>query len=97
MKNLSESVGTFSEAIISRKEELDSCTTAKEVYDLVHDILQKDSSLKKSAVTYGNKTLTKLGKVKDLSTAWQIVYNVILAGDNCGCYWSSAAASRQRA
>ena len=96
MTNLSEREGAFSAAIMSHKDELDACTTAQEVRALISNIIENDTSMKKSARAYADKTLTKLGKVSDLSVAWQIVYNVILAGDNCGCYWSSAAASRQR-
>ena len=97
MTNLSERTGAFSAALISHQDELNACTTAQQVRDLVADVIKSDSSLKKSAVEYGNKILIKLSKVRDLSTAWQIVYNVILAGDNCGCFWSSAAAQRKRA
>lgn len=97
MTNLTERTGSFSASIISRQEELNACTNAQQVRDLVANIIKTDTSLKKSAVEYGNKILMKLSKVRDLSTAWQIVYNVILAGDNCGCFWSQAAANRKRA
>ena len=97
MTNLSERTGAFSAALVSRQSEIDACTTAQEVRDVVMSIVKTDTSLKKSAVEYGNKILIKLSRVHDLSTAWQIVYNVILAGDNCGCFWSSAAAQRKRA
>lgn len=97
MTNLSERTGAFSAALISRQDELNACTTAQQVRELVSNIIKTDSSLKKSAVEYGNKILVKLSKARDLSTAWQIVYNVILAGDNCGCFWSAAAANRKRA
>lgn len=97
MTNLSERTGSFSASLISRQQELNACTTAQQVWELVSDIIKTDSSLKKSAVDYGNKILVKLSKVHELSTAWKIVYNVILAGDNCGCFWSSAAAQRKRA
>lgn len=97
MTNLTERTGSFSASLISRQEELNACTTAQQVRELVSDIIKTDSSLKKSAIEYGSKILVKLSKVRDLSTAWQIVYNVILAGDNCGCFWSTAAAQRKRA
>lgn len=97
MKNLSECSGSFSASLISRQEELSACTTAQQVQDLVRDILKTDSSLKKSAIEYGKDTLVKLTRARDINTAWQIVYNIILAGDNQGCFWSKAAARRKRA
>lgn len=97
MTNLTERTGSFSASLISRQEELNACTTAQQVRELVANIIKTDTSLKKSAIEYGTKILVKLSKARDLSTAWQIVYNVILAGDNCGCFWSTAAAQRKRA
>lgn len=97
MTNLTERTGSFSASLISRQDELNACTTAQQVRELVANIIKTDTSLKKSAIEYGTKILVKLSKARDLSTAWQIVYNVILAGDNCGCFWSTAAAQRKRA
>lgn len=95
--NLSEKNGTLSEAFIRRQSEIDTCTTAEGVRAVVSDILQNDPFLKPSAKTYGNKLMIKLNKSRDAASALQIVYNVILAGDNCGCFWSAAASSRMRA
>lgn len=95
--NLSERNGTLSEAFMRRKTEIDACTTADGVREVVSDILKNDVSLKPSAKTYGNKLLVKLSKARDVASALQIVWNVILAGDNCGCFWSAAASSRMRA
>ena len=95
--NLSERNGTLSEAFMRRKSEINACTTAEGVRAVVSDILQNDASLKPSAKTYGNKLMIKLNKSRDAASALQIVYNVILAGDNCGCFWTSAASSRMRA
>ena len=94
MLNLSERNGTFSAVLVANQDRIDTCRTSQQVFQLVQELLG-DTSLKKSAVEYGKKILVKLSRVKDLSTAWQILYNVILAGDSCGCFWSPAAENRK--
>lgn len=96
MVNLSERTGTFSAALVACQDSINACTTSQQVMTIISDIVNKDTSLKKSAVEYGKKILVKLSRVRDVATAWQIVYNVILAGDSCGCFWSAAAESRKR-
>ena len=98
MKNLSTTTTSFSGAMMARQDELNACTTVDQVKQLVLDIINnKDNELYPSAVQYGKGVLAKLQAFRNVTKAWSYIYNIILAGDNEGCFWTEESAARQRA
>lgn len=95
MKNLSEERGTFSAALMRHQQQLNSCATPQEVSDLLLKIIESEK-MKPAAITYARNIHTKASRASDLLTALSLVYNVILAGDGVGCYWTKAATQRSR-
>lgn len=96
MKNLSEYTCTFSGAMLARQDLLNSCTTVEEVRALVRDVIDNAVGLRPSARSYGEHVWRELKLKRHINGAWTYIYNVILAGDSQGCFWTEDASSRKR-
>ena len=96
MKNLSTAGTSFSGAIMVHQNDLNSCTTIWQIQNLIRSIIEKDKKLCPSAIEYGKQVIAKLSTIRTYQSALQYIYNIILAGDNEGCFWTDEAASRKR-
>lgn len=96
MKNLSECSHTFSTAVLARQDELNCCTTVWQIKYLIEDILEKDSNLRSEAKEYGKTVIAKMLNIRTYQKALQYLWNIILAGDSQGCFWTDEAANRKR-
>ena len=96
MKNLSTTGTSFSGAMMSRQDELNSCFTVWQVQNLVRDVLDNDKRLYPAAIEYGKKVIAQLSTIRTYQRALQYIYNIILAGDSEGCFWTDEAVMRKR-
>ena len=96
MKNLSECSHTFSTAVLARQDELNCCTTVFQIQYLIQEILETDNNLRSEAKEYGKSVIAKLANIRTYQKALQYIYNIILAGDSQGCFWTEDASNRKR-
>lgn len=77
---LSDEEGTASNAMSKVMNQLDQCTSAKDVYDLVNKVVPEDKKKEPKV----KKLLLNLSKCNDLVRAQTAVTNFILKGDGLG-------------
>lgn len=75
---------------------LSTTGTSWQIQNLVRDILDKDKKLYPAAIEYGKKVIAQLSNIRTYQSALQYIYNIILAGDSEGCFWTDEAVMRKR-
>jgi hypothetical protein len=95
MKNLSTVGTSFSGAMMARQDELNACSTVWQIQNLIRDVLEK-GKLYPSAIEYGKKVVAKLSTIRTYQKGLEYIYNIILAGDSEGCFWTDDSGKHAR-